>query len=250
MLIEKPLAAELAGCAELEQACRARSLPVLVGYNLRYHPGFLALKAQYAGGAIGRAQSLRAEVGQYLPGWRPNADFRTSVTAQRALGGGALLELSHEIDLVQALLGAPLTVLAQLERLGDLEIDVEDTVQLLTRHRLADGHHAVAGIHLDLLQRPARRRLVLAGSEGTLDLDFIAGRLQLFKEGEARDLPYPPVADRNALYAAEQSELLQAIAGGPAPRVGLADGVAAMRIIDAARRSASAGAPIALEAAA
>src|SRR6185369_10238367 len=132
------------------------SLPVLIGYTLRYHPGFLAFTEAFTSGKIGRALSLRAEVGQYLPDWRPGADYRQSVTAQRGLGGGALLELSHEIDLARALLGMPQSVQAYFDRLGDLDIDVEDTVELMMRHQTGKHSHAVASIHLDLLQRPAR----------------------------------------------------------------------------------------------
>jgi predicted dehydrogenase len=246
MLIEKPLSTELEGCAELQTACQARRLPVLIGYTLRYHPAFQALAVEIARGAIGRPFSVRAEVGQYLPDWRPGRDYRRSVTAQRALGGGALLELSHDIDLVRALLGIPISVQAQLERLGDLEIDVEDTVELMTRHRLEGGAHAHAGIHLDLLQRPARRRLVVSGTEATLDLDFISGRLQLHRGAESADLAYPAIADRNMLYAAELDDLLRSIRTGTPVQVGLADGIATLRIIDAARRSAAAGQPVAI----
>jgi len=246
MLIEKPLSTDLDGVSELEAAARAKQLPVLVGYTLRYHPAFLALAAQIERGAIGRPFSLRAEVGQYLPDWRPGADYRGSVTAQAALGGGALLELSHEIDLVRSLLGMPVSIQAQLQRLGDLEIDVEDTVELVTRHRLADGHHASASIHLDLLQRPARRRLVVSGTEATLDLDFISGRLQRLSDQEAKDVPYPPITSRDMLYTAELDDLLQAMRHQTPVRVGLTDGIATLRMIDAARRSAAAGQPIAL----
>jgi predicted dehydrogenase len=250
MLIEKPLSTDLDGCAELEAACRQRRLPVLIGYTLRYHPAFQAFAAQIARGVIGRPFSLRAEVGQYLPGWRPGTDYRHSVTAQRALGGGALLELSHEIDLVRSLLGIPVSIQAQLERLGDLDIDVEDTVELVTRHRLDGDHHAHASIHLDLLQRPARRRMVVSGSEATLDLDFISGRLQLMQDGASTDIPYPEITDRNTLYTAELDDLLQAMRTGKEVQVGLADGIATLRIIDAARRSAAAGQPVAISEAA
>jgi predicted dehydrogenase len=250
MLIEKPLATDLEGCAALASTCQARKLPVLVGYTLRYHPAFLALDEQIKKGAIGRPFSVRAEVGQYLPGWRPSTDYRRSVTAQRALGGGALLELSHEIDLVRALLGMPVSIQAQLERLGELEIDVEDTVALLTRHRLDDAHHALASIHLDLLQRPARRRLVVSGTLATLDLDFISGRLQLLREGESIEIPHDAVTDRNMLYAAELHDLLRAMRDGAPVRVGLSDGIDTLRMIDAARRSAAAGQPVILSEAA
>lgn len=246
MLIEKPLSADLEGCEDLARRCAAGGVPVVVGFTLRYHPGFLALAERIRAGAIGRPLSVRAEVGQYLPDWRPGTDYRRSVTAQRALGGGALLELSHEIDLARALLGMPWSVAAHLDRVGDLEVDVEDTVEIVTHHDLGEGRTAVASIHLDLLTRPARRRLTVTGADGRLDLDFITGRLSLATPAAGiEEIPVDPVADRDELYAAEIGDLLQAVDGGR-PRVGLEDGVDTQRIIDAARRSDAEGRTIEL----
>ena len=40
-----------------------------------------------------------------IESWRKNIDYRSSVSAKKSLGGGVLLELSHEIDLVNGLFG-------------------------------------------------------------------------------------------------------------------------------------------------
>ncbi|GAB2175849.1 Gfo/Idh/MocA family protein [Dongia sp. agr-C8] len=248
MLLEKPVSDTLTGCAELAAICKSGRLPVLVGYTLRYHPGFQALAERIAAGTIGRPLSVRAEVGQYLPDWRPGMDYRRSVSAQQALGGGALLELSHEIDLVRALFGMPVSVVASLDRLGDLEIDVEDTVEMVLHHNRG-GARMIASIHLDLLQRPARRKFTVIGSEGTLELDFIAGQLMLHHRDGSRLIPFPAVAHRNQLYSAELTDLLAAMQSGHPTRVGLADGIETLQIIDAARESAASGKHILLSAA-
>ena len=49
--------------------------------------------------------SVRSSVGQYLPEWRKNTDYRKGVSARQDLGGGVLLELSHEIDYIQWIFG-------------------------------------------------------------------------------------------------------------------------------------------------
>ena len=74
---------------------------------------------------------LRCEIGQYLPLWRPGSDYRLGVSANRALGGGVLLELSHELDYLRWIFGDVDWVQASLERQSALEIDVEDTAHLL-----------------------------------------------------------------------------------------------------------------------
>ena len=41
----------------------------------------------------------------FLPSWRKNIDYQSSVSAKKSLGGGVLLELSHEIDYLIWLIG-------------------------------------------------------------------------------------------------------------------------------------------------
>lgn len=251
MLIEKPLSVDLAGCHELAAICRASSVPVVVGYTLRYHPGFIELQEELGSGAVGRPLMLRAEVGQYLPDWRPGVDYRTTVTASRSLGGGPLLELSHEVDLARALLGMPVSVIAHLARVGDLAIDTEDTADLVLQHpsELA-GRGAVSSIHLDVLQRPVQRMLRLTGTDGTLQLDLVADTLvRIATNGRPTAVPFRALVDRNELYRAELADLLAAMEGRT-PRVGLDDGIATMQIIDAARQSDAAGVAVGLGAAA
>ena len=86
------------------------SSPARLGYQLRFTEGFDAL--QHWLPTLGRLYFARLEVGQYLPTWRPDTEVGQMVSARRELGGGALLELSHELDLVTALLGLPERVYA------------------------------------------------------------------------------------------------------------------------------------------
>ena len=109
---------------------------------------------------------------------------------------------------------------------------------------------AVSSIHLDILQRPSERMLRLTGTDGTLQLDLVAGTLvRIATDGNAAAVPFPALIDRNELYRAELADLLAAI-DGRTPRVGLDDGIATMEIIDAARRSDAAGVAVGLGAAA
>ena len=54
---------------------------------------------------LGKIFSVRCEVGQNLMYWRKDRDYRSSVTANRNLGGGVLLELSHELDYLSWIFG-------------------------------------------------------------------------------------------------------------------------------------------------
>jgi len=73
-----------------------------VAYNLRFHPVVQRLRELLLGEVIISAQ---AYVGQYLPDWRPASDYRQSYSASAAQGGGALRDLSHELDYLAWIFG-------------------------------------------------------------------------------------------------------------------------------------------------
>ena len=107
-------------------------------YNLRYNRSLNFFKNSFQTGILGDLHSVRCEVGHYLPYWRTNTDYRKSVSAQKILGGGVLLELSHEIDYLIWIFGSISKVNAFLTRHSSLEIDVEDTAYL--RLELSNTH--------------------------------------------------------------------------------------------------------------
>ena len=105
LFIEKPLAHAWQGVDRLVDLVEHGRLVTLVGCNLRFHPGLRAVKNLLAEKAVGRVIAVRAEVGQYLPDWHPEEDYRKNYSARRALGGGIVLDAIHEIDYVRWLLG-------------------------------------------------------------------------------------------------------------------------------------------------
>ncbi|MDP2295557.1 MAG: Gfo/Idh/MocA family oxidoreductase [Pseudolabrys sp.] len=235
LLVEKPLSDGLAGVDALLRTCTERRVVLAVGYNLRFLPSLQRLAALLAEGAIGKILHLRAEVGQYLPDWRPKADYRQSVTAQRALGGGALLELSHEIDLALWLAGPATAASARIDRIGDLAIDTDDCVDLALD--FASG--ARGSVHMDLLQRMPRRKILVAGSTGSLEWDYFADTLRIGRSAAEgwQEVDAPKQTDRNDMYVRELETFLDCTVTGASPPV---DGAAArnvLAVIEAARRS-------------
>src|SRR5882762_6465801 len=131
LLVEKPISNATCGVAELIEECRVRRLTLMIGYNLRFLPSLMRFRELVEGRRVGRVLSARAEVGQFLPSWRPGSDYRQTVSARTELGGGVLLELSHEIDYLRWLFGEVEWVSAVERRQSALEIDVEDTAHLV-----------------------------------------------------------------------------------------------------------------------
>jgi predicted dehydrogenase len=133
VLVEKPLGHSLGGVSELLQTSERATRQLMVGYNLRFHPGLARLKALTDRGAIGTIVSARADYAEYLPDWHPWEDYRRSYSGRRDLGGGPLLTLSHALDALCWLLGAPRWVTAAAAHTSLLDIETEDVADLLLR---------------------------------------------------------------------------------------------------------------------
>jgi predicted dehydrogenase len=235
VFIEKPLSDRLEGVDALIDLCAKRERVLMVGYVLRFVPAVERLRAELASGRAGRVLHLRLEVGQYLPDWRPGRDYRASVSARSSLGGGVLLELSHELDLARWLGGDARSVMARTARLGQLEIDVEDTAEVLLE--LVSG--ALASIHMDMLRRPARRTVEIVGERGVLSLDLLRDRLVWHDVDGRRQLLFVNRGrDRNSAYVRELDHFLDCARSGAMPQVSGDDGRAALALAVAARESA------------
>ena len=197
MFLEKPLAAHSEGLGDFTALCQASRGFTMVGYVLRFLPALHALRQHLQGGVVGDVHTARIEVGQYLPDWRPGGDYRENVSGQRKLGGGALLELSHEIDYATWLFGWPETLQCSAAHLSALEIDVEDSAHLLMEY--ADKR---VSVQLDFLQRVANMAVQVVGSRGTLMADLIKEELRLIDpvNPDGRLLEAPKLPNGNDIY--------------------------------------------------
>jgi predicted dehydrogenase len=242
VLIEKPLADSSARFDELASRFSIHLDRIEIAYNLRYLPALLELKKQIDREAIGRLHSIRIEVGQYLPDWRPHTNYRQNVSANKDLGGGVMLELSHELDYLLWIFGNFNTAYCITSNSGQLEIDVEDRVDIMLSR--IDG--VVAQLHLDFLQRQVTRQCRVIGETGTLYLDLIANSLRVFRHGNEEILFSDPDADRNLMYIEQMRGFIEIATGQRSPRISLDDGIAVLTLIDCLRQSALTELPVAL----
>jgi len=236
LLVEKPISNTVEGCPELIGTVQRRGLVLMTGYNLPFLPSLQVAKACLDRGMIGRVIAVRAEVGQFLPDWRPGTDYRAGVSAQRRLGGGALLELSHELHYLYWMFGMPSRVTARGGQFGDLVTDVEDLVELTLEY---ESPRRLVNVHLDLLQRVAHRSCRFIGSEGTLVWDAMRDSVEAYQaaSGTWTQVPVRSLSDRNQMYVDELQHFLDCIERGSRPMVDGTDGLRTLVIADSANRS-------------
>lgn len=197
------------------------------------------MKGLVEGRRIGRLHAVQIDIGQYLPDWRPQSDYRRNVSANKGLGGGVLLELSHEFDYLRWLLGDFDKAYCIMRNSGQLEIDVEDCVDIMLSR--ADG--LVAQLHMDFLQRKATRKCKLIGEHGSLLWNLNSNTIVLETAAGDETLFSEPDLDRNAMYLAQLDGFIALVKGRSTPRITLDDGLAVLAMIEAMRQSAATGLP-------
>ena len=241
VFIEKPLSHSLEGVHDLLQRARELSRSVLVGYNLRFHQALRRVKEIVETGEIGRPLITRAEFGQFLPDWRSGRDYRDGYNAMASMGGGVILDVSHEIDYVLWLAGEASSVFCAGGHLSSLEMDVEDAAAITLKMR--DG--GIAEVHVDSIQRSYTRQCKIVGENGTIFWDYAKG-VQTYR-AETRQWDDEAIRpDPNTMYVEEMRHLLSVVRGESLPVV---DGWQGLRVLEAAlaaRRSLQTGSEVAL----
>lgn len=237
--IEKPLSHDLEGIDELIRLSSAQKKIVMIGYSMRFSPFLARVKDLIDTGTIGKVFCLRASVGYYLPYWRPHEDYRQGYGARRELGGGIILDASHEIDYTRYLLGELSDVFAVCRKLSSLEIDTEDFAEITLRSEKG----AYAQVHLDYLQSNYRRSCEVIGEKGMLIWDINERTLRQYSlEDKSYQCRYEGLnANVNDLYVNEIRHFLACIEGKASPPVGLEDGKRLQEIFEAIRKSSETG---------
>ena len=241
LLIEKPISDKSDDVEDLLETVRAKGVICQVAYNLRYLPSLSRFRDLINEGLIGRPLSVRCEVGQYLPSWRPNNDYRTGVSAKSDLGGGVLLELSHEIDYLRWIFGEVEWVRSWVGNVGDLDIDVEDTAHLILSFKSkANNKPVIANLNIDFVRHDATRICTVIGAGGSLRWNGVTGMIDIYKSGGVGWEEYVVMPhQRDDSYQSQWELFLNAIAESTTPLVSCKAGLAVLKIIEAAKASSN-----------
>ena len=235
LFIEKPIATSLQGLGDLAAVVHANHIKTLVGCNFRFHPGLQQVKNLLEAGTVGNIVSARAQFGQNLPNWHPWEDYRQGDSARRNLGGGVLLDRIHELDYVRWLLGDVTSVAALIGKLSHLEIDTEDTVDLLMR--FAGGYFGT--VHVDYVRRTYDCSFEVVGDQGTIQWSFQDHKVRWFTAAENcwHSLEWPKY-DVNVMYLDQFRHFFRLLEGEEPSSADVNEGARVLEIALAARRAA------------
>jgi predicted dehydrogenase len=183
LFIEKPMTASLDQAMELTEIVSNSSIHVMLGYHLRFSPSLIFYKKCIDERLVGDVLSVRCEVGQNISTWRPGTNPRESVSTLNEMGGGVLLELSHEIDYLRWIFGEMELIGGLVSRKKELNFEVEDEANLIFEIKdEASNSKLCASINLDFLRWDSSRYCFAIGGLGTLKWDGILGQVLLLEK--------------------------------------------------------------------
>lgn len=241
LFIEKPLSNNLNQLDELFNLVERRGLKAGVGYQMRFHPCLKRLHELVREKTVGRILSVRAEVGEYMPGWHTYEDYRQIYAARQDLGGGVILSQIHEFDYLYWLFGFPHSIYTLGGHLSNLEIDVEDTADTLMEFEF-DSHPLPVTLHQDYLQRPLSRYCEVFGESGKIRMDLRELKVDVY-DGQGKQVETSSYAgfQRNQLFLDELKSYLEFLQGKDNEIVDLRAGAQSLRMALAAKESLAEG---------
>ncbi len=252
VLVEKPLASDAESGRRLVEAAAAASVPLAVGHHRRHNPVIVRAKEMIAAGRLGAIATVHGAM------WVRKPDDYFDVAWRRRQGGGPVyINLIHDIDLLQHLCG-PIAEVSAMESRAIRGFEVEDSAVLALRFAsgalgamtVSDAVVAPWTWEMTARENPAypatsEDAIRIGGTEASLALPS----LTLWSDGGAHSWWAPISATRTPFDFADPllrqiDQFAAVIRDGAAPLVSGADGLSALVVIEAAKRSASAGAPV------
>lgn len=181
--IEKPVSHSYNGIEDLLVLAASYQNNIAVGYDLHFDPGMQKVRQLLLEDTVGKVVSINAQVGQFLPDWRPHEDYIKGMSAKKETGGGVMLDLVHEFDYLIWLCGPVKAVACQYTNTGALQIETEDVCDVLLRF----NNGATGTLHLDYLQKKLIRTCTITGFNGTITWNLAACKVNWIKKNNQEE---------------------------------------------------------------
>ena len=245
---EKPFAFTVEECDRMIAAAERAGVRLMVGHVLRLMPQFERVADIFESGVLGKPVSAQLTHVSWLGD--PKARYRL----KKATTGGLLYDITiHEIDFLQKVCGPAEAVFAMLDSQVQRSIDYEDVVQLLIRFKSgASGH-----VFSSLASTVSSSGGTILGERGTLtyqeNIPFRrGGRITYRALGPDGQLEPAVTEDvlqegRENGYVRELRSFVEWVLEDKPPLLTAAEGRAAIRVLEAAYRSAETGTLVRIE---
>lgn len=174
LFIEKPLSNNLKKLKILESIINKKKIKVMIGYNMRFHPLMIKIKKMLKNKELGSIYNLQTEWSEYLPDWHPWENYKYTYAAQKKMGGGCNLTLSHELDSMYWLFG-------KIKKVKNFKInkylrgDVDTSSDFLVKF----NNDIIGYSHIDFLGKPHIRKMYISGIKKKVFFNYYKNQIKI-----------------------------------------------------------------------
>jgi UDP-N-acetylglucosamine 3-dehydrogenase len=215
VLVEKPMAYDVAEAERLVKTAIKADRSLSVGFVERFNPAVVEVKRLVASGEVGELLTLNTK--------------RVSRRPLRRGDVGVVKDLAiHDVDVASYIMGGqPVSVYACV---GSISHGFEDYAYINLLYR--GGR--VALLEANWLTPRKVRSLVLTGSEGIINVEYVTQQLSIEKDTRV----VQPINGFTEPLIVELSDFVGSILEGSQPQVTGVDGLNALKVCEAALESA------------
>ena len=255
---EKPLCKDDTSDSLIQSALkkiRAKKLVNIVAYNYRFCGQLIKFRELINAKTVGETLTIRGTFSENLREWHPWEGLNFYMSSKK-LGGGALLDESHLVDICRWLFGEMTEVAGYNETISSLKnekiFETDDVVEFMARFESG----VIGSIHMDLFGKYHQKKIEVIGETGTIfwhfdNSDLESNRIEVWRnirgkisEFETRRMPEAIYCTdwkiRNIMYVDLMKYFFDCAKAGKHLRTDvpdIADGLQTIQVLRSIRKS-------------
>lgn len=194
ILVEKPLFHKF-------KKLNIKNNQIFIGYNRRFYEILQKIKQE-----IKNQKCLFVQIyaGQYLPFWRPDRDYKKTYSAIKKLGGGVLLDLSHEIDYINYLFGNIKKIYAINDKISNLQINTDDICTAI----LKTNKNTIVNFTIDYISKDFMHFMIIHQENQTIKANLLTMELKITAKNDSKEYKFDNLRN-NSFQAMHKNILFQ-----------------------------------------
>jgi len=207
IFIEKPISSNSKEIFQLLSVIKKKNILSFVGYNFRFHQSIKIIKKIIDSKQLGNPLHFSSYFGSFLPDWRIDQDYSKNYSARSELGGGIILDASHELDYIRYLFGNPKFVLSKYKNTKFLKSDTDAISDMI----LEFNRDLFGTIHVDYLRRQYKRTFEVILEYGLIEWSLTEHEIKIFNAKSKRHKKLKINNDVNHMYIDELKHIIKCI---------------------------------------
>ncbi len=149
---------------------------IYINYNLRFNPYIQKLKKFLDKKSI---YDIKLITNSYLPNWRKNISYKKNYSVDKSKGGGVILDLSHDIDLIKSLFNKIIINHVSFGKKSNLTKNSEDFLYLN-----ASSNKVNISLDINYYSRNELRLILVDSKNFSLNIDLKNNIFKLSKKNK------------------------------------------------------------------